>query len=1463
MRILPGVLIFSATTLCCCASLGLSFEYDDHELRPRLLSRRAIDGTRGRKHFNPKEDNFFDDYGFEKGQYHGEKENAGYDDLKSNVPGEPGIDYPAFVRIPRTTFSCIGRDRGYYADEEAGCQVFHVCDEGLVSTFLCPVGSLFSQRLLTCDWWSKVSCSKSREFYSLQQHAEDVPLTEQHVFRHALPDHKEAVEVVKDQEKEQNQVKETPIIVSVKKNENQLEKSHKQKHKGEHVRGQAHPRNPFLEVQNENSPVIRIKPVVEEDRRSRVRGQSRTNTVNVQTHHRRRLNPEVSSTELPSVTKTTIGIVNEEVSFSSPVAENDHFSVTTTTLQNEDNTSEDVPADLTVTKKELGDDVTESTEPTDVGNHNSALEYDDMEGKESIGLATSHAERKLEEEENNAGTTESSVNEVTTLESVDSTTSVIIEKVESTTQVDEAIQAKESIGLVHSKIQEKLQLYGQEKASVNDDSQNNAEAKTEESVNSVDDVKETTQQYQTEALTELPTNTQTSTEATTSYTFPDVDNTEAVPTRRTQQVRKMSGFRINVAEKRTTEATTLPYDEISSSDYEELLNSSDTSFTSTILPVTVTTEEPTTIMSNNVRRISDTVEESNAPFGVMLPLNGSSEFPVTINDQRPIGVNLLGQLISQHESQPIDLTNLEIVRSDEPKQPQPQNQDVSASVPNVRTYQHFRSHPVQQSNQQDYRNYEQQPVIATTFRNYQEQYVPTTARVTQQDYNDYQNNQEVQTNYRSNNNQEFITQQIVPTTTEVVPQQNFGNYQNQQDKTSDFNNYEDNDGSRDFTTTTVAPQPTSRNYPSRGNAQQNSRNNQANRNGRGNYRHPRIQNYDSTAVRNHFPDPVLSVNYNTYQSQPQAPATLNNYQNQPQESPKYNTFQNQPEEHSNIDTYQNQPEDATKYNNFQLHPQIHINIDSHQNQPEQPKWNNQRNQPENLQNYVNYQTHHYPENFPDYQQNYNYQSQPTTEIPQIRQKPQSNFGNSRPVNYQVQTTTAPQVHHRPQQNIDNSPNYAAQQNTKNFQSTRNQQPTVNTQNYDYPNYDSAEDIAENTNFGEFGVRISAKNPSDNILTVNAKRPKITENSNDAHTINAGLQGKAANFLWAMSQLAKTDRLPRPFTQNKNNGEDSFSRHRNTHYRNNVPDDKPRQNVNNFRSVSTNVNNYNADYNDNHQYVNVDDFAAPRFENPQSNSQKNNQQRQERILNKASPAPESPVIPILLNAPEPQPNPYNIENIPEVNTVPFDRNSQFVQVSAPDLSQYNVESTSVPSSNDQILRDPQPQSVDYSDYQENTPIPDFQNQPQPQPIDFNYQPTTQQSIQDVRVPQRNVEIVQDTQDFRPTVPPTTKEIFNVNEDQRHSNFNSTQKPATSVETEFIPSLSFDFGSDEGRKEYFEALEKGLVPNDSNARRIDGDVSSSDRATVAVEKMEEEQVQETTTSDIMDNFTDTGVVMSGME
>ena len=45
-----------------------------------------------------------------------------------SIPGRPGRDYPVYDSIPPTLFSCFGQvEGGYYADPQAGCQVFHVC----------------------------------------------------------------------------------------------------------------------------------------------------------------------------------------------------------------------------------------------------------------------------------------------------------------------------------------------------------------------------------------------------------------------------------------------------------------------------------------------------------------------------------------------------------------------------------------------------------------------------------------------------------------------------------------------------------------------------------------------------------------------------------------------------------------------------------------------------------------------------------------------------------------------------------------------------------------------------------------------------------------------------------------------------------------------------------------------------------------------------------------------------------------------------------------------------------------------------------------------------------------------------------------------------------------------------------------------------------------------------------------
>merc|ERR1712141_393829 len=74
---------------------------------------------------------------------------SGQDDplasLAQNIPGVPGEDYPIFVTPPDTGFDCDEQIEGYYSDQDADCQAFHICgNDGSGSlikySFLCPNG---------------------------------------------------------------------------------------------------------------------------------------------------------------------------------------------------------------------------------------------------------------------------------------------------------------------------------------------------------------------------------------------------------------------------------------------------------------------------------------------------------------------------------------------------------------------------------------------------------------------------------------------------------------------------------------------------------------------------------------------------------------------------------------------------------------------------------------------------------------------------------------------------------------------------------------------------------------------------------------------------------------------------------------------------------------------------------------------------------------------------------------------------------------------------------------------------------------------------------------------------------------------------------------------------------------------------------------------------------------------------
>ncbi|XP_076640701.1 uncharacterized protein LOC143352260 [Halictus rubicundus] len=99
----------------------------------------------------------------------------------SKIPGTPGVDFPLYHTIPRTSFSCayVPFAPGMYANVETGCQVYHICHDGREghqgASFLCPNGTIFSQREFSCDWWYNVKCAEAIALYSLNLDPEKNP----------------------------------------------------------------------------------------------------------------------------------------------------------------------------------------------------------------------------------------------------------------------------------------------------------------------------------------------------------------------------------------------------------------------------------------------------------------------------------------------------------------------------------------------------------------------------------------------------------------------------------------------------------------------------------------------------------------------------------------------------------------------------------------------------------------------------------------------------------------------------------------------------------------------------------------------------------------------------------------------------------------------------------------------------------------------------------------------------------------------------------------------------------------------------------------------------------------------------------------------------------------------------------------------------------------------------------------
>ena len=67
------------------------------------------------------------------------------------------------------SFSCEGRDYGYYSDIANNCQIYHICVPPRSQyTFFCNNGTVFDQKALTCVREDdSVPCGQSERYYAL------------------------------------------------------------------------------------------------------------------------------------------------------------------------------------------------------------------------------------------------------------------------------------------------------------------------------------------------------------------------------------------------------------------------------------------------------------------------------------------------------------------------------------------------------------------------------------------------------------------------------------------------------------------------------------------------------------------------------------------------------------------------------------------------------------------------------------------------------------------------------------------------------------------------------------------------------------------------------------------------------------------------------------------------------------------------------------------------------------------------------------------------------------------------------------------------------------------------------------------------------------------------------------------------------------------------------------------------
>ncbi|GBP70026.1 hypothetical protein EVAR_46268_1 [Eumeta japonica] len=73
--------------------------------------------------------------------------------------------------LQQSKFDCVGKQTGYYADEELACEVFHYCQDSVKHSWICPDGFTFHQVHLICMPPTHDSiCQKSSKYHFVNEY---------------------------------------------------------------------------------------------------------------------------------------------------------------------------------------------------------------------------------------------------------------------------------------------------------------------------------------------------------------------------------------------------------------------------------------------------------------------------------------------------------------------------------------------------------------------------------------------------------------------------------------------------------------------------------------------------------------------------------------------------------------------------------------------------------------------------------------------------------------------------------------------------------------------------------------------------------------------------------------------------------------------------------------------------------------------------------------------------------------------------------------------------------------------------------------------------------------------------------------------------------------------------------------------------------------------------------------------